>query len=64
MAVLMTYTTKFWRGLKSLHRDEKGVTAIEYGLIVGSIAVVIIALLLTMGDSVRILFETIENALP
>jgi len=64
MAFLMSYTAKFLSGLKSLHRDENGVTAIEYGLIAGSIAVVIIAILLTMGDSVKILFETIENALP
>ena len=49
--------------LSSLRKDEKGVTAIEYGLIAGAIAVAIIAVLLALGDSIEALFQKTADTL-
>jgi pilus assembly protein Flp/PilA len=47
-----------------LKRDEKGATAVEYGLMVGLIAVVIIAAVTLLGDQLAALFQSISDALP
>jgi pilus assembly protein Flp/PilA len=47
-----------------LQREEKGATAVEYGLMVGLIAVVIIAAVVLLGDKLNALFTAIGNALP
>ena len=47
-----------------LKKDEKGATAVEYGLMVGLIAVVIIAAVTLLGGRLNGLFTTIANALP
>ncbi len=45
-------------------RDEKGATAVEYGLLVGLIAVAIIVTVGLLGGRLNTLFTTILNALP
>lgn len=45
-------------------REEKGATAVEYGLMVGLIAVVIIGVVTTLGGKLQGLFTTVQNALP
>ncbi len=45
-------------------RDESGATAVEYGLIVGLIAIVTIACLVFAGDTVSNTFTKAANALP
>jgi len=47
-----------------LKREEKGATAVEYGLMVGLIAVVIIAAVTLLGEQLRDLFTSISEALP
>jgi len=47
-----------------LRREEKGATAVEYGLMVGLIAVAIIATVVLLGNKLDGLFQTITNALP
>ena len=42
-------------------REENGVTAIEYGLIAGLVAVAIIAALGTLGDSLNLLFSNVAS---
>lgn len=44
-------------------RDESGATAIEYGLIAGLIAVVIIAAVTGIGTQLKAKFEEIETTL-
>jgi len=46
-----------------LEREEKGATAVEYGLMVGLIAVVIIAAVTLLGGELKSLFETIQGKL-
>jgi pilus assembly protein Flp/PilA len=47
-----------------LQREEKGATAVEYGLMVGLIAVVIIGAVVILGNRLNGLFTAIGNALP
>lgn len=47
----------------ALGRDERGATAIEYGLIASLIAVAIITILTTVGTDLAAKFQTIANAL-
>ena len=44
-------------------KDESGVTAIEYGLIAGLIAVVIIGAVTTIGTSLTTKFTAVSKAL-
>jgi len=44
-------------------QDESGVTAIEYGLIAGLIAVVIIAAVTTVGTDLQGKFQAVADAL-
>jgi pilus assembly protein Flp/PilA len=48
---------------ESLHRDDRGATAVEYGLIVTLIAVAIIAIVTTLGQRLVNEFTTVSNAL-
>ena len=43
--------------------DDKGATAVEYGLIDGLIAVVIIAAVTLLGGNLKTMFETIAGKL-
>ena len=49
--------------LNCLVRDEKGATAIEYGLIAGLIAVVIITAVGLIGTDLKGMFEYISTSL-
>lgn len=54
------------RILKSIKRfaaNDKGATAIEYGLIAGGIAIVIIVAVGLAGDALVAMFNTIASAL-
>lgn len=44
-----------------LKRDEKGVTALEYGLIAALIAVVIIGAVTTLGSNLSNTFTTVSG---
>jgi pilus assembly protein Flp/PilA len=46
-----------------LRRDEKGATAIEYGLIAGLVSVVIIGTLITLGGDLLSVFTSIQTGL-
>ncbi len=41
-------------------RNEKGATAIEYGLIAAGIALAIAAVVFTLGDEVALVFQDVE----
>ena len=45
-------------------KTDRGATAVEYGLLVGLIAVAIIATLLLLGPQLNALFVTVSEALP
>ncbi|MBB1024484.1 MULTISPECIES: Flp family type IVb pilin [unclassified Dietzia] len=45
-------------------RKDRGATAVEYGLMVGLIAVAIIAAVILLGGNLNTLFENIAGRLP
>lgn len=51
------------RVLEALRRDEKGATAIEYGLIAALIAVAAIVAFRRLGLNLATIFETIAAAI-
>lgn len=54
---------KFIQGVKNFWNDEAGVTAIEYGLLAGLIAVMIIAGATLTGQSLQGIFNFIGATL-
>ena len=47
-----------------LRREEKGATAVEYGIMVGLIAVVIIAVVVILGPQLAAMFQGVSDQLP
>lgn len=45
-------------------KDEEGASAVEYGLIVGLIAVAVVVVLGTMGGKLNGLFTTVSSSIP
>jgi pilus assembly protein Flp/PilA len=59
--------TKFQIRLMDLNenlKEDRGATAVEYGLMVALIAVVIIAAVTAIGTRLNGIFETVRDALP
>ncbi len=54
----------FLSNLSALAKDERGVTALEYGLIAGLVAVVIVTSVTTLGSNLKTTFTTIAAAIP
>ena len=46
-----------------LRRDERGATAVEYGLMVALIAAVIVGVVTALGGNLTTLFTNVSNAL-
>lgn len=46
-----------------LNRDDRGATAVEYGLIVAGIAAVIVAIVFILGKQVADAFSTVSAAM-
>ena len=61
---LATIVTLYSFAEERLKREEKGATAVEYGLMVGLIAVVIIGVVATLGDQLAALFQDVSDELP
>jgi pilus assembly protein Flp/PilA len=60
------YATMFSLVAVAQHRirEEKGATAVEYGLLVGLIAVAIIVTVTALGGKLNGLFTSVKDALP
>ncbi len=48
----------------SFLKDEEGASAVEYGLIVGLIAVAVVVVLGTMGGQLNGLFTSVSASIP
>ncbi|MEW1805641.1 Flp family type IVb pilin [Pseudarthrobacter sp. NPDC080039] len=65
MTSLMVSMMAFVAGVKDrFTRDEKGATAVEYGLLVALIAAVIVVIVATLGTQINAAFTKISNELP
>ncbi len=59
--MLILETLRFFAA--RLHDDERGATAVEYGLLVALIAAVIIGTVLILGGQINAAFQAVTNAL-
>ena len=53
----------FVERVKQLRSDKSGVTAIEYGLIAGAIAIAIIAAVIAVGGDIKGMFDKTHTEL-
>ena len=44
-------------------KNDRGATAVEYGLIVAGIAIAIVAIVFTLGDDIAALFGQVSTAI-
>ncbi len=49
--------------LNARRDDERGATAVEYGLLVALIAAVIVAVVVTLGTQIQGAFQTVSDSL-
>ena len=52
-----------YNGIRKFAKDEEGATAVEYGVMVGLIAVAIIITVAAIGTQLNTLFTTIKDCL-
>jgi pilus assembly protein Flp/PilA len=52
-----------YNGIRTFAQDEEGATAVEYGMMVGLIAVAIIVTIATIGTQLNVLFTKIKTCL-
>lgn len=45
-------------------QNERGATAVEYGLMVALIAAIIVAVVALLGEEIQAAFQTVVDALP
>jgi len=64
MTSLMVSMMAFVAGVKDrFTRDEKGATAVEYGLLVALIAAVIVVIVATLGTQINAAFTKVSGEL-
>ncbi|PTL71598.1 Flp family type IVb pilin [Rathayibacter caricis DSM 15933] len=64
LSLLITLQTLVTTAKDRLREEQKGATAVEYGLLVGLIAVVIIGVVVLLGPQLAGIFQTISDDLP
>jgi pilus assembly protein Flp/PilA len=47
----------------ALRRDDRGATAVEYGLLVALIAAVIVTIVFTLGQQISTAFQNVSDAI-
>ncbi len=60
---MLTYVSVLVSYLQALSHDEEGASAVEYGLILGLIAVAIVAVLILMRGNLQDLFGNANDGL-
>ncbi len=60
---MQRHVSKLRALLAGLLKDERGATAIEYGLIVAGIAIVILASVFAVGEELNSLFTEVDTRL-
>lgn len=60
---LKDFMKNLYNGIRKFVQDEEGATAVEYGMIVGLIAVAIIAFVGEIGVTLAGMFEDISTCL-
>lgn len=61
---LFTKVQTWFVGLREKAREERGASAVEYGLLVALIAAIIVLIVKALGSKVSSAFSTVNSALP
>ena len=64
LALLVRLQTLLVTGYDRVTSEDDGATAVEYGLLVGLIAVAIVAALLLLGPKLAAMFQSVTDTLP
>jgi pilus assembly protein Flp/PilA len=64
LALFVRLQTMFIATYDRATSEDEGATAVEYGLLVGLIAVAIVATLLLLGPKLAGLFQTVTDSIP
>jgi pilus assembly protein Flp/PilA len=64
LALFVRLQTLFVTGYDRVTSEDDGATAVEYGLLVGLIAVAIVATLLLLGPKLAAIFQTATDSIP
>jgi len=56
--------TRLYVWLQTLRDEERGATAVEYGLLVALIAAVIVLTVLALGGEINTAFQDVVDAIP
>ena len=64
LALFVRLQTLFVTGYDRVTSEDDGATAVEYGLLVGLIAVAIVGTLAILGPKLNGLFQTVSAAIP
>lgn len=65
--MLLRFQTKvqtWWNGLRDRAREQRGASAVEYGLLVALIAAVIVVVVGILGHKVSNAFNSVAATLP
>ncbi len=54
---------KIYNGIRKFARDDEGATAVEYGMMIGLIAVAIIVTVAALGTQLNTLFTSMRDCL-
>lgn len=63
LAIFATLKTLGFSLEQRLRREETGATAVEYAMLVGLIAVAVIAVLIILGPQIAGIFTNVSNSL-
>ena len=59
----MKFLTRIQARINSMHSDDEGATAVEYGLMVGLIAAAVITAVALIGTNLNTLFDGVAKDL-
>lgn len=63
LKMYVTLQSMFIAGVDRFKSEERGATAVEYGIMVALIAVVIIGVVLTVGTNLKAVFTSVGSSL-
>ena len=64
MNTVLNAYVRMTTAIAAVREEERGATAVEYGLIVALIAAIIIGIVATLGEKVSTNFNKVNNELP
>jgi pilus assembly protein Flp/PilA len=64
LSLIISLQSRLLSAKDRLTREETGATAVEYGLIIGLIAVVLVVVLIVLGPQLAGLFQSVSDQLP